>query len=106
MRKSIVKELGLNQSSNCVNTPSTQQLLQNQDVSELEPEKATLYRAHVARANYLAQDRSDIGFAVKELCRQMSEPRICDWERLKRLGRYLLHRTRVIALFEYQKNPQ
>jgi hypothetical protein len=34
---------------------------------ELVGEEETLYRAAVARGIYLAQDRSDIGFAVKEL---------------------------------------
>ena len=61
-----------------------------------------MYRALVARANYLANDRSDIGFEVKELCMHMSSPRQCDWDSLKRLGRYLLGLPRVIANFEYQ----
>ena len=34
---------------------------------ELSPEDTTKYRASVARANYLAADRPDIMYAVKEL---------------------------------------
>jgi hypothetical protein len=63
---------------------------------ELPPHRATLYRAVVARANYLSQDRSDIRYAVKELSRKMSAPREGDWGRLKRLGRYLVQHPRLI----------
>jgi hypothetical protein len=37
---------------------------------ELGSGQRTLYRSVVARANFLAQDRADIRFAVKELCRK------------------------------------
>ena len=57
----------------------------------------------MARANYLAQDRSDIQYAVKELSRTMSEPTIGCWEKFKRLGRYLVGRTRAVQLFPYQE---
>ena len=40
--------------------------------------------------NYLAQDRSDIRFAVKELSRRMAVPRRRDIEAAKRLARYLV----------------
>ena len=42
------------------------------NVNVLTGIRATKYRALTARANYLSQDRSDIRFAVKELCRKMS----------------------------------
>ena len=35
----------------------------------LTPEEATAYRALSARANFLAQDRPDDAFSIKELCR-------------------------------------
>ena len=68
----------------------------------LPAEAASLYRAITARANYLAQDRSDIQFAVKELCRRMSDPDEACWARLKRLGRYLRGRSRAVTLFPWQ----
>ena len=64
-----------------------------------------MYRALAARANYLSQDRVDIGFVVKELCRNMSKPRQSDWDRLKRLGRYLIDKTRIVNDFHYQEAP-
>ena len=64
---------------------------------------STKYRAIVARANYLAQDRFDIQFAVKELSRTMSSPTTGCWTALKRLGRYLLSISRVALVFNYQE---
>ena len=50
----------------------------------------------------MAQDRTDVLFAVKELCRSMSSPTEGDWTALKRLGRYLVDKTRVKVSFPYQ----
>ena len=41
----------------------------------LEAGEATRYRALVARLNYLALDRPDIQFAVKDAAKRMSAPR-------------------------------
>ena len=57
----------------------------------------------MARANYLAQDGSDIQYAVKELSRTMSDPTVGYWEKLKRLGRYLVGRTRRFNYFRIKK---
>jgi hypothetical protein len=73
------------------------------DERKLGGKEASQYRAIVARANYLCQDRSDIQFAVKELCRAMSEPSQANWVALKRLGRYLVDKTRMTILFGYQE---
>ena len=53
------------------------------DESPLVAQDVVLYRAIAARANYLAQGRTDICFVAKELCRHMSNPRKCDWDNLK-----------------------
>ena len=50
---------------------------------KLEPTQASRYRARVARANYLAQDRPDIQLATQVLCREMSEPTVRGWNGLK-----------------------
>ena len=63
---------------------------------------ATLFRAITARANYVALDRSDVQFAVKELCRKMSAPTAGDLKKLKRLGRYFLGKPRAVALYPWQ----
>ena len=66
--------------------------------------EATMFRAAVARGNYLAQDRSDIQYAVKELSRGMSNPTQNDDKQLKRLARYLIGRERAVTEYGYQGN--
>ena len=65
---------------------------------ELGPGEKTLYRAGVARCNYLSSDRPDIASAVKELCRQMSSPKPSDTVSLKRMCRYLKEKGRLVQL--------
>ena len=84
---------------------STPGIKVKEEGTPLESREATMYRAHVARANYLSQDRSDIQFAVKELCRKMSAPMESDWLKLKRLAPYLKDKTRSKTLFQYQGPP-
>ena len=55
---------------------------------------ATKYRKVVARCNFLALDRGDIAFAVKEGAKGMARPTKHDFAKLKRLGRYLKLHTR------------
>ena len=69
----------------------------------LDDQRALRYRSCVARVNYLAQDRSDIQYAAKELCRFMSAPTELDWQRLIRMGRYLKGHPEVINMFKYQR---
>ena len=63
---------------------------------------STTYRAIAARCNYLQPDRPDIQFAVKETCRMMSKPTLRSWEMLKRIGRYLKGRPRLVWRFDWQ----
>ena len=72
------------------------------DEVELDAESSTKFRALAARANFLATDRADIQFAVKELCRRMSRPLVGDKKKIKRLGRYLLHKPRMVQEYEWQ----
>ena len=102
----IVKQLGT-QISQAVGSPGHKinpKLFIGNDGDLLKPEQASMYRALAARANYLSQDRSDIRFPVKELCRRMSQPRQIDWKQLLVTGKYLMGRMRVVYKFDYQKN--
>lgn len=63
---------------------------------ELTPQDSSKYRQLAARANYLAPDRPDIQYAVKELCRKMACPTRGNWKKLKRLARYLVGRPRMV----------
>ena len=72
----------------------------------MNPDRATMYRAMTARLNYLAADRADIAFSVKEVAREMSKPTQGSWDRLKRIGRYLIKSPRVVSNFQWQQVPR
>ena len=69
---------------------------------KLSDREATNFRALAARANYLALDRPDIQFSVKEICRGMANPLRSDLLKLRRLARYLIGRPRVVTHFQFQ----
>ena len=50
----------------------------------------------MATANFIAQDRPDVRFAVKELCREMARPTCASWRKLKKLARYLRGQPGVV----------
>ena len=106
----IVKHLGL-ESANCVNTPGVNVIencaadIEEEDEDVLPPDRATQYRAIGARCNYLQPDRPDIQYATKEVCRRMCKPIEKSWEMLKRIGRYLKGRPRLIWKYGWQ-SPQ
>jgi hypothetical protein len=65
--------------------------------------ESTQFRAIAARANYLAADRPDIQYAVKEICKKMSNPVASDWRKLKRLAKYLVKHPRMVQRFDLQE---
>jgi hypothetical protein len=67
----------------------------------LSPEDATMYRALSARGNFLSQDRADIQYSTKELCREFAVPNRNSFQRLKRLGRYLVGRPRLVHDYKW-----
>jgi hypothetical protein len=75
------------------------------DDSELDTDKARSYRAIAARLNYISPDRPDIGYAVKEAARNMSKPRVSDFQKLRKIGRYLVGKPRLIMRFPWQNKP-
>ena len=85
----IVKQLGL-EHAKALTCPVAEEPKRPDDEIKLNRECATQYKSLVARANYLAQDRPDIMFAAKEICRHMAKPTTGAWKSLKRLGRHLI----------------
>ena len=84
----IVQQLGL-ENAKALSVPSADEVKRPDDEDELNSEYTTQYKSIVARANYLAADRPDIQYAVKTLATAMAKPTNADWQKLKRLGRYL-----------------
>ena len=76
-----------------------------EDLSPMVDKDASLFRAISARINFLAQDRPDLQFASKEMSRRMSNPLLRDWLPLKRIGRYLKGRPRMIIMYAWQDEP-
>ena len=74
--------------------------------TDLDAREHTMYRAIAARANYLAADRPDAQYSAKEICRFMSKPTSLGWQALKRLGRFLLGRRRLVWKYDYQESAQ
>jgi len=68
----------------------------------LARDKATPYRAVVARANYLASDRPELQFSAKEVCRWMASPTEASLNALKRLGRYVAGHKRMVFHYPWQ----
>lgn len=96
----IVKALNL-EGCKPVTTPAEKQKMEDVIAAEeqpsLEPEKASQYRSLTMRAAYLSMDRADLAEATKSLARHMQNPTEYAWGKLKRLGRYLAGKMRVVV---------
>ena len=99
----VIEQLSL-KDAKPVTTLGTREEGRTKEVHEepLSEKDATRYRVVIARCNYLAPDRPDISYAVKELARAMSKPTEGDMQRLKGLGRYLKQKPRLQQWYEWQ----
>ena len=98
--KLVVRELQF-QNAKPAPTPGVK-IEPKEDDAELPPAMESKYRQLVARLNFLSQDRCDIQFATKELAKAMSKPFKGDFERLKRISRYLFGSPRYCIHFGFQ----
>lgn len=80
--------------------PVVDSLREDMALSSVE---TSVFRALAARANYLAQDRIDLQFSAKEVCRFMSAPTNTSKEALRWLGRFLLGHKRVVYSYPFQR---
>ena len=100
----LLEGLGLDNGCKSSATPGIKPIVENlKDDKPLSAEAHTAFRALAARANYLAQDRIDLQFSAKEVCRFMSAPTDTADAALKRLGRFLLGHRRVIYKYPFQR---
>ena len=101
----VVKQLGLEKCRH-VSTPSaaeTAKEKQEREISdhELDGAEASEYRSISARVNYLAADRADLQYASKEAAKHMAKPKKSSWRLIKRIGRYLAGKPRVVQQFPW-----
>ena len=100
----IVKETGADKASVLTHPGGDKKTVEEEEkTEELVGADATRFRAVAARANYLAADRPDIQYAVKEICRKMAKPAKGDWQKLVRLGRYLKGAPRCVFQYAWQE---
>ena len=71
------------------------------DAYVLPPADATMFRQLSARTNFLSQDRADINFSTKELCREFCQPNQKSYARLKRVVRYLVGLPRLVYQYQF-----
>jgi hypothetical protein len=106
----VVRRVGLESDSKGLDGPIVKETLADLEevAEELSGAEATEFRAIAATANYLAQDRVDIQFAAKEICRDMAKPTTRSWGKLKRLARYLLEYPRLVLTFskKHREGPR
>ena len=103
----IVQELDLSNAHGVITPGEVEpRRKEGENEEELNPEETTRYRAITARANYLAADRPDIMYSVKELCRGMAKPTKAHWHKLKRLGRYMVENRRTVMKYDWQGHEQ
>ena len=76
-----------------------------EDDVELDAVKGKWYRGIAARCNYLAVERPELQFAVRESCSEMSRPTIGSWSKLVRAGHYPKGQPRLVWMFDLQILP-
>ena len=72
---------------------------------ELWLEEITMFRAVAARPNDLSQDLPDITLATMKWCSKMSRPSGQDLKNMKRVGEFLIGKSRLGSLVEWRANP-
>ena len=104
----IIKQLGFT-ASKLVVTPAGND---NAREAKARCSEAALPRDHAAphrglsvRLYYLAQDRADLQVAARGAAKRMSNPRSSDWVLVKRVGRCLVGKPRMMQMFAWQDLP-
>ena len=98
----IVRDMGLEKAKGSSVPGQKAKKEERQESRELAPHAATAFRAMAARANYLAQDRPDIAYACKEVCRDMAKPTEASQDKLKKVARYLRDNPRMVYHYPWQ----
>ena len=79
---------------------------EDDDDAILVGQDATNYRSVTARLNYMSPDRVDIQYATKEAARHMATPRASHMAGLKKIGKYLAGRPRLVIHFKWEDRKQ
>ncbi len=66
--------------------------------------RSKVFQAGSARGNYMGPDRPEIQYAVKECCRQMSQPTVVSMRALKGVGRFIEGRPRLVLSMKFEEH--
>ena len=105
-RKMIMEFFGFDETSRKLTTNGAKEVEDAEVIEEkiaLTAEEKTSFRAVAARLNYMSADCLDIQFPGKEVCRDMSNPTIDAFAKLKKTARYLVSRKAVRFKFVWQE---
>ena len=89
-----------------VSTPGEKGAYTGDEEVKLEGGNIKDYRSRCMRGSYLALDRPDLMYSVKESSRKMSNPCEADVGKLDRIARYLIKQPRVVQKFPWQCLPE
>jgi hypothetical protein len=101
----FLEELGVTQ---CKYTPTPAIKLSQREIEQselLDGPGHRKFRSILGKLLYVAHDRPDLQYAVKEAARACSAPREVDVQRVKRIGRYLSHHRSLPALYSLREVP-
>ena len=73
----------------------------NEEDDLVTGEELKLFQSVAARFNFLAMDRPDLLYSVKELMRKMASPRAQDLTALKRVARYTIKHPRMTCRYPW-----
>ena len=97
------EELGLDGGTNRCATPSVKRVAADVvNYCALERWLFTTFKGYAVQANYLAPDRPDVQRSAKGNCRDMAAPPTLSMKALKRVGRDLRGRPRLVYTCPYQ----
>ena len=90
----ILEELGVSGSKGVVSPGG--EMLNSARAEPLDEQGTQRLRSLAACARYLAADRPDLQYIVKELCRDMTNPTSVSWDKLQQVGKFLASRPRLV----------
>ena len=102
--EAFIIRAGLDEKRSASETPGVKH--EKMDHEELMEEKdVTHHRGLCALANYISQDRPDLGYAALDLSTTMAKPKVSDSQGPKRLARYLCKYPVCELHYKWQKEP-
>jgi hypothetical protein len=99
-------QMGLKPTSRGLSTPGVSVAVTPETETEVDAERATVFRSACMRLGYLAMDRPEMQFSAKECARGMSSPTERHWGLLKRACRFTLEAGRVVWRWNRQRMPK